>query len=166
MQLPVGVPVRYGKPEPWKGVAAKIGRTKPSRARSSLSLHQRRKRNDGRPPDTRQALTSARKRRETVLKKIAQRLRTSSKGLPADVHPLKLSRFPSVPHTLALARDASVATDASTDSGSTSQEPEHLPKQQDARPMKDMVLPKSKLRPLERYDLEACIHCPSNRAIC
>ena len=40
----------YGKAEHWKAVAAEIGRTKPSRAPAAQA--RRRKKNDGRPPDT------------------------------------------------------------------------------------------------------------------
>jgi hypothetical protein len=42
--------VRYGQAEPWKVVASKIGRTKPSR--SEVYSDKKRKKNDGRPPDT------------------------------------------------------------------------------------------------------------------
>jgi hypothetical protein len=45
-----GVPIRYGQPEPWKAIAQQIGRTKPSRTPQSTA--QKRKKNDGRPPDT------------------------------------------------------------------------------------------------------------------
>lgn len=42
-----GIPIRYGAPESWKKVAARIGRTKPSR-----DGRKGKKKNDGRPPDT------------------------------------------------------------------------------------------------------------------
>ena len=45
-----GVPIRYGAPESWKAKAATLGRTKPSRAPNPEE--KRRKKNDGRPPDT------------------------------------------------------------------------------------------------------------------
>jgi hypothetical protein len=45
-----GIPLAYGKRERWKEIAEKIGRTKPSRAPNAVS--KRRKKNDGRPPDT------------------------------------------------------------------------------------------------------------------
>jgi hypothetical protein len=44
------VPIRYGAPEYWKTKAATLGRTKPSRAPNPEE--KRRKKNDGRPPDT------------------------------------------------------------------------------------------------------------------
>ena len=45
-----GVPIRYGAPEYWKAKAAILGHTKPSRAPRPEG--KRRKKNDGRPPDT------------------------------------------------------------------------------------------------------------------
>ncbi|KAJ6481243.1 hypothetical protein C8R47DRAFT_1322273 [Mycena vitilis] len=45
-----GVPIRYGQAEPWKVISQQIGRTKPSRAPDSAGS--KRKKNDGRPPDT------------------------------------------------------------------------------------------------------------------
>ncbi|KAF9468215.1 hypothetical protein BDZ94DRAFT_1184677 [Collybia nuda] len=51
-----GVKTRYGRPEPWKDIKNKIGRTKPSRAPEKRHPHGK---SDGRPPDTsRQLLTS------------------------------------------------------------------------------------------------------------
>ena len=44
------MPIRYGAPEYWKVKAATLGRTKPSRAPNPEE--KRRKKNDGRPPDT------------------------------------------------------------------------------------------------------------------
>ena len=44
------MPIRYGAPEYWKAKAAILGRTKPSRA--PKPEEKRRKKNDGRPPDT------------------------------------------------------------------------------------------------------------------
>ncbi|KAJ7024054.1 hypothetical protein C8F04DRAFT_890996, partial [Mycena alexandri] len=46
----VGVPIRHGQAEPWKVIAQRIGRTKPGRAPDAANS--RRKKNDGRPPDT------------------------------------------------------------------------------------------------------------------
>jgi len=45
-----GAPIRYEIAEPWKVKAAEIGRTKPSRA--PKPDEKKRKKNDGRPPDT------------------------------------------------------------------------------------------------------------------
>lgn len=45
-----GVPIRYGRAEPWKVIAQQIGQTKPSRA--PKPEESKRKKNDGRPPDT------------------------------------------------------------------------------------------------------------------
>jgi hypothetical protein len=45
-----GIPIRYGQPEPWKVIAQQLGRTKPSRAPQPEA--KKRKKNDGRPPDT------------------------------------------------------------------------------------------------------------------
>jgi hypothetical protein len=42
--------IRYGAAEPWKAKAAAIGRTKPTRAPNPEA--KKRKKNDGRPPDT------------------------------------------------------------------------------------------------------------------
>ncbi|PPQ88302.1 hypothetical protein CVT25_012365 [Psilocybe cyanescens] len=50
-----GILIRYGAPEPWKGTAGKIGHTKPSRAIDPQEV--KRKKNDGRPPDTIKELT-------------------------------------------------------------------------------------------------------------
>jgi len=66
-----GVPIRYGQPEPWKVVAAQIGRTKPTRA--TQSQEKRRKKNDGRPPDTIKDLVKP--QTETKKKKIQQQLK-------------------------------------------------------------------------------------------
>jgi hypothetical protein len=45
-----GIPIRYRRPEAWKVIAAEIGRTKPTRAEKPNE--KKRKKNDGRPPDT------------------------------------------------------------------------------------------------------------------
>ncbi|KAF8173113.1 hypothetical protein BJ912DRAFT_859605, partial [Pholiota molesta] len=45
-----GQPIRYGTAEPWKVLAEKLGTTKPSRADNPEN--KKRKKNDGRPPDT------------------------------------------------------------------------------------------------------------------
>ncbi|PPQ89858.1 hypothetical protein CVT25_004737 [Psilocybe cyanescens] len=50
-----GILIRYGAPEPWKGTAGKIGHTKPSHAIDPQEV--KRKKNDGRPPDTLKELT-------------------------------------------------------------------------------------------------------------
>lgn len=55
-----GVPIRYGQPEPWKGVAEKQGHTKPSRAKNSQDVKW--KKNDGRPPDTAKELVKSGKK--------------------------------------------------------------------------------------------------------
>lgn len=44
---PEGIPIRYGRDEPWKVKAEQYGYTKPSRHRG-----EKEKQNDGRPPDT------------------------------------------------------------------------------------------------------------------
>ncbi|KIJ93842.1 hypothetical protein K443DRAFT_111442, partial [Laccaria amethystina LaAM-08-1] len=45
-----GIPIRYRRPEAWKVIAAEIGRTKPTHAEKPNE--KKRKKNDGRPPDT------------------------------------------------------------------------------------------------------------------
>jgi hypothetical protein len=45
-----GNPIKYGEREPWKKTKQRIGRTKPSRAPDTAAA--KRKKNDGRPPDT------------------------------------------------------------------------------------------------------------------
>jgi hypothetical protein len=52
-----GKPIRYGKAEPWKIVKENIGRTKPTR--SGKPADKKRKKNDGRPPDTNKELLGA-----------------------------------------------------------------------------------------------------------
>jgi hypothetical protein len=44
-----GTLIRYGKPEPWKVIIQQIGRSKPSRAPKP---EEKRRKNNGRPPDT------------------------------------------------------------------------------------------------------------------
>jgi len=56
-----GVPIRYGAGERWKKIALEIGRTKPSRAPDSAA--KKRKKNDGRPPDTSKELVESSKRK-------------------------------------------------------------------------------------------------------
>lgn len=48
--FPEGIPIRYRRPEAWKVTAAEIGRTKQTRAGDPAE--KKRKKNDGRPPDT------------------------------------------------------------------------------------------------------------------
>ncbi|KAK0184170.1 hypothetical protein F5146DRAFT_1125905 [Armillaria mellea] len=60
----VGSPIRYGRAEPWKVYAETIGRTKPSRAPQPIVS--RRKKIDGRPPDTRQELHRANSKKSQV----------------------------------------------------------------------------------------------------
>ncbi|KAF9032059.1 hypothetical protein BJ165DRAFT_1358081 [Panaeolus papilionaceus] len=57
-----GAPIRYGDAEPWKVIAAHIGRTKKSRAPDPAE-GKKRKRNDGRPPDTAKELLQVKKPR-------------------------------------------------------------------------------------------------------
>jgi hypothetical protein len=64
-----GVPIRYGQPERWKLVAEQIGRTKPNRAPDAAD--RKRKKNDGRPPDTSKELLNL-KQTKTRNKKIQQ----------------------------------------------------------------------------------------------
>ena len=56
-----GVPILYGAHEPWKVIASNIGRTKPGRA--SRPEDKNRKKNDGRPPDTKEELLQAKKQK-------------------------------------------------------------------------------------------------------
>lgn len=75
--------MRYGVAEPWKRTAARIGRTKPSRVPHSSphnTAKTRTKKNDGRPPDTRSALTSKHKRKQNILDRIANHLSESTKS--------------------------------------------------------------------------------------
>lgn len=62
--LKVGVPLRYGEAERWKRIAATTGRTKTSRA-AVKSGDKKRKRNDGRPPDTSKELLSTKKQKNS-----------------------------------------------------------------------------------------------------
>lgn len=59
-----GVPIRYGAPEYWKTKAVALGRTKPSRA--PQPEEKRRKKNDGRPPDTAKELLRRTNSRKVV----------------------------------------------------------------------------------------------------
>lgn len=61
--LTVGAPIRYGEAEPWKKIAAKIGRTHPVRAPGARES--RRKKNDGRAPDTNKELTAIKVQKST-----------------------------------------------------------------------------------------------------
>lgn len=54
------MPIRYGQAEPWKVIAHYIGRTKPSRAPQPQD--EKRRKNDGRPPDTAKELLKGTKR--------------------------------------------------------------------------------------------------------
>ena len=69
-----GVPIRYGQAERWKSVRDRIGRTKPSRA-PNITVKKRR-RNDGRPPDTVKELLqkSASKKKEKQVAKLKEQL--------------------------------------------------------------------------------------------
>ncbi|KAH9949621.1 hypothetical protein B0H21DRAFT_836748, partial [Amylocystis lapponica] len=57
-----GAPIRYGAPEPWKAVAARIGHSHKSRAPDARDT--RRRKNDGRPPDTTKELVPPAKRKK------------------------------------------------------------------------------------------------------
>lgn len=61
-----GTPIAYKPTEPWKATAAHIGRTKPSRAPDAAT--QKRKKNDGRPPDTKKELLKPPKKTQKVTK--------------------------------------------------------------------------------------------------
>jgi hypothetical protein len=61
-----GAPIRYGIAEPWKVKAAEIERTKPSRA--PKPDEKKRKKNDGRPPDTVNELLTAPTKKSAVIK--------------------------------------------------------------------------------------------------
>ncbi|EPQ59388.1 hypothetical protein GLOTRDRAFT_70775 [Gloeophyllum trabeum ATCC 11539] len=63
---PCGVPIRYGSAEPWKLVASRIGRTKPTRAPEAYE--RRRYKNDGRPPDTAKELAETRSKSRKLQK--------------------------------------------------------------------------------------------------
>lgn len=71
-----GVPIRYGTAEPWKVIAQRIGRTKPSRAPQAQD--KRRKKNDGRPPDTAKELLHVKKGRRANASKAATSTASSS----------------------------------------------------------------------------------------
>lgn len=66
--LSEGIPIRYRRPEAWKVTAAEIGRTKPTR--SAKPDDKKRKKNDGRPPDTIKELLKP----EKVTKKSSKRI--------------------------------------------------------------------------------------------
>ncbi|KAI0683118.1 hypothetical protein BC835DRAFT_1311235 [Cytidiella melzeri] len=65
-----GNPVRYGKPEPWKAVRERIGRTKPSRAPGRRQL---KKKNDGQPPDTSRELVRKSQKIRIVKKAVQEK---------------------------------------------------------------------------------------------
>lgn len=70
-----GIPIRYRRPEAWKVTAAEIGRTKPTRA--AKPGEKKRKKNDGRPPDTIKELFKPEKaRRKILLKRLSLRFLT------------------------------------------------------------------------------------------
>ncbi|KAF8194527.1 hypothetical protein BJ912DRAFT_1141396 [Pholiota molesta] len=62
-----GVPIAYKPTQAWQSTAAHIGRSKASRAPNAQSIH--RKKNDGRPPDTKKELLqpSKKKHEQTLI---------------------------------------------------------------------------------------------------
>ena len=79
-----GVPIRYGAPEPWKTKAATLGHTKPSRAPNPEE--KRRKKNDGRPPDTIKELFGRQNNKKFLREKPAPKISPKPRpdfGLPA-----------------------------------------------------------------------------------
>ncbi|KAJ2991697.1 hypothetical protein NUW54_g8123 [Trametes sanguinea] len=79
----VGIPIRYGQPEPWKATAKRIGRTKPSRDPQMRKQGGHRYHNDGRPPDTQSSLRKGRKSQLKLTQKLNKRLGSS----PLASHP-------------------------------------------------------------------------------
>lgn len=77
--LLAGVPIRYGRAEPWKVIAQQIGRTKPSRAPDAAGS--KRQKNDGRPPDTSAELLGASKSSKRSKGKDASKPKLSSDQL-------------------------------------------------------------------------------------
>ena len=75
-----GIPTRYGEAEPWKVQANKIGRTKPTRA--GKPEDQKRKKNDGRPPDTIKDLLLKQKARKIPLPP-----KTKEMSIPGEMTP-------------------------------------------------------------------------------
>lgn len=76
-----GIPTRYGQAEPWKVIHNHIGRTKPSRAPDPST--KKRKRTDGRAPDTSKEIVQSAKRQR----------RNASDGRPPDtIKALKLTK--------------------------------------------------------------------------
>jgi hypothetical protein len=66
IQFIEGIPIQHGQPERWKVIAQNIGRTKPTRA--SRPEDKKRKKNDGRPPDTKDELLKPMKAKATTRK--------------------------------------------------------------------------------------------------
>ena len=103
--LAVGAPIRYGAAEPWKKTFQRIGRTKPTR--DPARKVRERYRNDGRPPDTRNAMLRGKKRQKTLQQKLAVKLGAKAKKISnlkaslstehlskqRQVAPLKAQRF-------------------------------------------------------------------------
>ena len=78
MLISDGAPIRYGIAEPWKVKAAEIGRTKPTCA--PKPDEKKRKKNDGRPPDTvNELLTAPTKPQKPTIKDL---LAASAKSAP------------------------------------------------------------------------------------
>ncbi|KAF9539193.1 hypothetical protein CPC08DRAFT_731147 [Agrocybe pediades] len=85
-------PIRYGESEPWKKTAAKIGRTKPSRA-PDIAETKRKSKSDGPPPDTEMySKGSERSLLATILDKLLERYEAESSTTPLTMPQLRLHR--------------------------------------------------------------------------
>jgi hypothetical protein len=72
-----GTLIRYGQSEPWKPIIQQIGRSKPSRA--PKPEEKRRKKNDGRPPDTSRELLGS---KSPKTKSVSNERTTSAPSYP------------------------------------------------------------------------------------
>jgi hypothetical protein len=72
--------IRYGQPEPWKIIANNIGRTKPSRAGDT-----KRKKNDGRPPDTTKELLKPERSKKKSETQQLIKFKTQPKPKPSNI---------------------------------------------------------------------------------
>ncbi|KAF9030656.1 hypothetical protein BJ165DRAFT_1358700 [Panaeolus papilionaceus] len=79
-----GTPIRYGDAEPWKVIASHLGRTKKTRGEPADS--KKRKRNDGRPPDTAKELLPKRPRNDGTKRRDASK----SKEAKPTKHPVPI----------------------------------------------------------------------------
>lgn len=97
-----GTLIRYGEAEPWKAIAQHIGRTKPSRMPAPELT--KRKKNDGRPPDTAKELLKKPPKKSTLsspMKRVTSQPNRSP-SLPAKLGTTKSNPSKASPKDLVL----------------------------------------------------------------